>query len=209
MLITMGQLGGLRQVPQKSLFGHRNRPRPAMVDHSLHFQFIVQGRSPPSSVQHAIHFRAFGLRIRSRRLGGIGRQPRVHHFQPGRRLWCRPVPRQGREMWRPRRFVLLPVAGFRRGDLLPARRSGRDYRLGSPGGQELHPFRLQRIRRHYLPALNCRPWRGRTPAPATLVPRKRRDAAPRSLYGKAPLAAPAVLLEPARNCPDGRTCLNR
>jgi hypothetical protein len=156
MSSTMGQLGGLRQVPQKSLFAPRNTPPPWLI---ILYTFSLPSTCdfPPSSVQHAIYFRAFGLRIRPCRVGGIGRQPRFHHLQSGRRLWCRPVPRQGRKVWRSRRFVLLPVAGFLPGFLVSARRSGRDHRLGSPVQQELHPSRLQRIRRHHLPALNLRP----------------------------------------------------
>jgi len=34
MAITMGQRRGSRQVPQKSLFGPRNPPGAAMVNHS-------------------------------------------------------------------------------------------------------------------------------------------------------------------------------
>ena len=45
---------------------------------------------------------------------------------------------------------------------------------------QLQPCRLQRIRRHYLPALT--PFRRRPSSSATPAPRKRRDAAPRSGY---------------------------
>src|ERR1700758_3314521 len=73
-------------------------------------------------------------------------------------------------MWCPRRPLLLPVAGFRPGFVLPARRPRRDHRLGSPRRQELHPLRLQRIRRHHLPALNRRSRRDRPPAPPHWCP---------------------------------------
>ena len=54
---------------------------------------------------------------------------------------------------------------------------------------ELQPCRLQRIRRHYLPALRRRR-SGIEASSATPAPRKRRDAAPRSGYVKPRLAAP-------------------
>jgi hypothetical protein len=156
MVLPWDSLGDCVKCLRKACLRHETPPPPWLI---ILYTFSLPSTCelPPSSVQHAIHFRAFGLRIRPCRVGGIGRQPRFHHLQPSRRLWCRPVPRQGRKVWRPRRPFLLPVAGFLPGFLVPAGRSGRDHRLGSPIQQELHPSRLQRIRRHHLPALNRRP----------------------------------------------------
>ena len=108
-------------------------------------------------VPHATFFSIHCQRVPARRVGRFRRQPRLHHRQPGRRLRRRPVPRQGREMRRPCRPLLLPVTGICAGHRLPPRRSRRDHRLGSEaGGRQMYRQRLRRIRRHHLPALNSR-----------------------------------------------------
>jgi hypothetical protein len=107
---------------------------------------------------HAIPFiSAFGLYFPSRRRSGLGGQPRVHRREPGRRIWRRPMPGQGRQMRRARRPFLLPVAEFHGSNSLPTGRTRRDNRFRSQDRRKLHPCRLHRIRRHYLPALAVAP----------------------------------------------------
>ena len=124
----------------------------------------------------------FGLRVPARRLGRIRRQPGLHHRQPGRRLWRRPVPRQGREMRRACRAVLLPVARFRPGLVLSARRS----RTKSPGRFPRRPATPAAMpaatNTSPLPASAEPSIAVTSGCRATPAPRKRRDAAPRSGY---------------------------
>jgi hypothetical protein len=134
-------------------------------------------------VQYAIQISVFGLRVRPRRVGGVGREPGFHHRQPGGRVWRRPVPRPGREMRCPCGAVLLPVAGFCGGLVLPARRPGRNHGIGTQGRRrQLPPRQLQSIRRHHLPTLKSPVAAKIKGFPATPAPRKRRDAAQRSGY---------------------------
>jgi hypothetical protein len=189
MVPTMSQPGGRRQGPACAGFATNfGGPAPAPASWLIIIKALGlpdKGRSPPAPVHHATFVSTHCLRIPARRVRGLRRQPRFHHCQSGRRLWRRPVPRQGREMRRPCRPLLLPVTGFCSGHRLPARRSRRDYRRGSRQ-REMLRFRLRGIRRHYLPALNrsaAADFKGRF---ATPMPRKRRDAAPRSSYVRRP-----------------------
>jgi hypothetical protein len=124
-------------------------------------ELFSQGGPLTHRCTHAIHFSAFGLCFPLCRLGGVGGQSRFHRRQPGRRIWRRPMPGQGRQMWCPCRPFLLPITEFRGSNSLPAGRSGRNHRGSPQGRRKLHPRRMHRIRRHYLPALSqhlCRPW---------------------------------------------------
>ena len=156
---TMGQLTqwvkSLRQAASEKPIYMANSSPTAMVNHSLHFVPILTPK-PISllAVQHAVDFSGFGLPIPVGRDGGMGGQSHFHHCEPGRWLRRRPVPCERRKMRRARRSFLLPSAEFRTGHRLPSGRSRRNYRLGAEDGCELRPFRLQRIRRDHLPALN-------------------------------------------------------
>jgi hypothetical protein len=131
--------------------------------------------SPPSPVPHASYFRDSDLCLPVCGLDGIGRQPRVHYFQPGgRRLWRRPVPGERRQMRGPRRPFLLSIAEFRRGYGLSKGRSGRGGWLGSDHARKMRPCRLQGIHRYYLPTLKNRSALANL---AVLAPRKGRAAA--------------------------------
>lgn len=108
---------------------------------------------PPSGARHAIDFSASDLLPAFCRLRRMGRQSCLHHCQPGRWLWRRPVPGKGRKVRCARRAVLLPVAEFRAGHIVSPGRSGRDHRLGAESRRELRSFGLRRVHRHHLPTL--------------------------------------------------------
>ena len=144
-------------------------------------------------------------------LGRFRRQPRLHRCQPGRRLWRRPVPGQGREMRRPCRPLLLPVTGICTGHRLSPRRSRRNHRRGSEPAATNAPATA---------AANTSPSpasaRGDYPGDikgrfATSAPRKRRDAAPRSGYWMRPWPQNAALaarlgFQPRGSALNGRIC---
>lgn len=130
-----------------------NPPSPPWLIIVYEFEVTYRGSPLIHRCTHAIHFCAFGLFFPPRRFGGIGGQPGIHRRQPGRRVRRGPVPGAGRQMWRPCRPFLLPVAEFRGSNGLPAGGSRRNNRHGSRRWPKLQPSRLHRIRRHYLSAL--------------------------------------------------------
>ena len=184
---TMIQRGGGRQEPQKSRFDREFDP-PAQVNHFLRIPPILAPHPPPPpGVPHAIDFSASDLWSAFRCLRRVGRHSHLHHRQPGRWLWRRPVSCEGRKMRRARRTVLLPLTEFCTGDILPSGRSGRNHRIGAQRERELQAFGMRRVHRHHVPALSCRTFGSRNRGPILPgsgskmpLPRKRRDADPRS-----------------------------
>ena len=191
MPTTMGQLGGLRQVPQKSRFGSRNRPAPPWLIILYTLSLSSRWRFPPSSVQYAIHFSGFGLAfllaasaasadsrvfIIANQADGYGVDQCLAKGEKCGAHAARPIASRGIS---PR---LRPT-----GVSTPTRSPVR-----FPRRQELQPLPAATNTSPSPASAEPTSAAKSNAVPATPAPRKRRDAAQRSGYGKAPLAAPSV-----------------
>ena len=179
---TMGQKGAARQEPRKSRFLPRKGapPGPWLIIVN-HLGLSNDGGFSHYPVFHAMSCGGSCYPFPCRGDGCSGRKPHFHHRQPGGWLWRRPMPRQGRPLWRLRGPLLLPITGFCPGLVLSPRRSRRDHGLGSQDRRQLSERQLRRIRRHHLPTLTR--LIAAVANSATRPPRKRRAAAEPAGYG--------------------------
>ena len=183
----MGQRGGFRQGPRKGRFRPPKRAArsPWLIILNL-LDLSIEGAPLIPSVHHAILPGAVGLCARPRR----DRPPPPRPASSS--LPTRPTAMASTSAWpgatNAARMPRAPIAShgiLRRPPPIAASipTKSRDRCRNRPAN--CAAWRLRRIRRHHLPALNFR-----DAVPATSAPRKRRDAARGSGYVKPHAASP-------------------